>query len=39
MFVELWELKKPKLYGKVASPGPQSDSLGWDWNQDNELEW
>ena len=32
--VDVWELRKQKLYGKDACPGPQSDSSGWDWGQD-----
>ena len=26
--VDLWEVRKLKLYGKNTCPGPQSDSLG-----------
>ena len=33
----MWELRKLNLYGKDACPGPQSDSSGWDWGQDDEF--
>ena len=35
--VDVWELRKLKLYGKDACPGPQSDSSGWDQGQDGEF--
>ena len=35
--VNVWELRKLKLYGKDARPGPQSDSSGWDRDQDVQV--
>ena len=35
--VDMWELRKLKLYGKDACPGPQFDSSGWDQGHDGKF--
>ena len=37
IIVDMWELRKLKLYDKYACPGPQSDSSGWDRSQDGKF--
>ena len=35
--VNVWEVRKLKLYGKDACPGSQSNSLGWDQGHDGDF--